>query len=54
VIGMAGTSDRLRLEQPIGLTGIRNQVTAAAKAFLDPVLAAELDATWLPAEWLWR
>jgi hypothetical protein len=31
-----------------------DQVTAAAKAFLDPVLAAELDATWLPAEWLWR
>lgn len=31
-----------------------DQVTAAAKAFLDPVLAAELDATWQPAEWLWR
>jgi hypothetical protein len=29
-------------------------VTLAAKAFLDPVLAVGLDATWLPAEWRWR
>jgi predicted nucleotidyltransferase component of viral defense system len=29
-------------------------VTAAAKAFLDPVLAGGLAATWLPAEWRWR
>lgn len=31
-----------------------NQVTAVAKAFLDPVLSAELEATWRPAEWRWR
>jgi hypothetical protein len=30
-----------------------DDVTAAAKAFLDPVLAGGLDATWLPAEWRW-
>lgn len=30
------------------------QVTAAAQEFLNPVLAAELDATWLPAGWRWR
>lgn len=30
-----------------------DEVTVAAKAFLDPVLAAEFDATWLPAEWRW-
>lgn len=28
-------------------------VTAAARAFLDPILAGGLDATWLPAEWRW-
>lgn len=28
-------------------------VTAAAKAFLDPVLAGGLDATWSPTEWRW-
>ena len=27
-----------------------DDVTAAAKAFLDPVLAGGLDATWLPTE----
>ena len=30
-----------------------DDVTAAAKAFLDPVLAGGLDATWLPTEWRW-
>jgi hypothetical protein len=29
-------------------------VTLAAQRFLDPVLAAELDATWSPSEWTWR
>lgn len=29
-------------------------VTGAAKAFLDPVLAGGLDARWLPSEWRWR
>jgi hypothetical protein len=28
-------------------------VTTAAKAFLDPVLAGELDATWVPKTWVW-
>jgi hypothetical protein len=28
-------------------------VTRAARAFLDPVLAGGLDATWSPAEWRW-
>jgi hypothetical protein len=28
-------------------------VTTAAKAFLDPVLAGGLDATWLPTDWRW-
>ncbi len=31
-----------------------SDITSAAKAFLDPVLAGGLDATWLPAEWRWR
>jgi hypothetical protein len=31
-----------------------DDVTAAAKAFLDPVLAGGLDATWLPTAWRWR
>jgi hypothetical protein len=31
-----------------------DDVTAAAKAFLAPVLAGGLDGTWLPAEWRWR
>jgi hypothetical protein len=30
-----------------------DSVTKAAKAFLDPVLAGGLDATWLPSEWRW-
>lgn len=30
-----------------------DDVTAAARAFLDPVLAGELEATWMPAEWRW-
>jgi hypothetical protein len=30
-----------------------DDVTTAAKAFLDPVLAGELDATWLPTDWRW-
>jgi hypothetical protein len=29
-------------------------VTKAAQAFLDPVLAGAVDATWEPAEWTWR
>jgi hypothetical protein len=29
-------------------------VTTATKAFLDPVLASGLDATWNPAAWSWR
>jgi len=29
-------------------------VTQVAQAFLDPVLAGGLDATWEPASWLWR
>lgn len=31
-----------------------DQVTTAAQTFLDPVLAAELDATWDPHAWSWR
>ncbi len=30
-----------------------DDVTKAAQAFLDPVLAAELDATWSPKAWRW-
>jgi hypothetical protein len=30
------------------------EVTTAAKAFLDPVLALGLDATWEPESWRWR
>lgn len=30
-----------------------DDVTAAAKAFLDPVLAGGLDATWRPTDWRW-
>lgn len=30
-----------------------DEVTHAARAFLDPVLAGELDATWEPARWAW-
>jgi hypothetical protein len=30
------------------------EVTAAARAFLDPVLDGELDATWSPRAWAWR
>jgi hypothetical protein len=29
------------------------EVTEAARSFLDPVLAGELDAAWRPAEWKW-
>lgn len=29
-------------------------VTKAAQAFLDPVLAGGLDATWEPEAWIWR
>lgn len=31
-----------------------DEVTTAAKAFLDPVLAGEVDATWSPGAWRWR
>lgn len=31
-----------------------HEVTAAAQAFLDPVLSRSLDATWEPALWTWR
>jgi hypothetical protein len=31
-----------------------DEVTAAAKAFLDPVLAGGLEAAWDPAGWSWR
>jgi hypothetical protein len=30
-----------------------DDVTAAARAFLDPVLAGGLDATWKPGDWIW-
>lgn len=30
------------------------EVTQAAQAFLDPVLAARVDATWDPMAWAWR
>lgn len=30
------------------------EVTKAARAFLDPVLAGDLDATWSPHAWDWR
>ena len=30
------------------------EVTAAARAFLDPVVAGELDAAWSPGAWAWR
>ena len=30
------------------------EVTSAAQAFLDPVLAGALDATWGPETWSWR
>ena len=31
-----------------------DDVTAAARAFIDPILAASLDATWEPVAWKWR
>ncbi len=31
-----------------------DEVTQAAQAFLDPVLAGALDATWGPETWSWR
>jgi hypothetical protein len=30
------------------------EVTMAAQAFLDPVLSGTLDATWIPANWVWH
>lgn len=30
-----------------------DDVIAAVRAFLDPVLSGELDATWTPVEWRW-
>jgi hypothetical protein len=30
------------------------EVTKVTQAFLDPVLAGGLDATWDPARWVWR
>jgi predicted nucleotidyltransferase component of viral defense system len=30
-----------------------DEVTQAAKAFLDPVLAGDLDAVWSPETWMW-
>jgi hypothetical protein len=35
----------------LGLT--LDEVAKAAKAFLDPVLAGDLDAAWNPATWTW-
>jgi hypothetical protein len=29
------------------------EVTKAAKAFIDPVLAGDLDAAWSPGTWTW-
>ena len=31
-----------------------DDVTKAAQAFLDPVLAGDLDAAWSPGAWAWR
>ncbi|HSK03224.1 MAG TPA: nucleotidyl transferase AbiEii/AbiGii toxin family protein [Kofleriaceae bacterium] len=31
-----------------------DEITKAAKAFLDPVLAGNVDATWSPDTWTWR
>jgi hypothetical protein len=31
-----------------------DEVTEAAKAFLDPVLAGDLDAVWDPGPWTWK
>jgi hypothetical protein len=31
-----------------------DDVTKAAKAFLDPVLAGDLDAAWSPETWTWK
>ena len=39
-------------EDQLGWTTL-DEVTAAAKAFLDPVLAGELEATWNPTNWTW-
>jgi len=30
-----------------------DEVTIAVQAFLDPVLAGDLDARWIPGEWRW-
>ncbi len=30
-----------------------DEVTQAAKAFVDPVLAGELDTVWNPGDWMW-
>lgn len=37
----------------IGLRGARSTVHDAARSFLDPLLAASLDATWEPKAWAW-
>ena len=29
-------------------------LTSAGQAFLDPVLAGELDSTWIPPSWTWQ
>jgi len=39
-------------EDQLGWTTL-DEVTAAAKAFLDPVLAGGLEATWNPTNWTW-
>ncbi len=31
-----------------------DEVTKAVQAFLDPILAGDLDATWEPGSWRWR
>jgi predicted nucleotidyltransferase component of viral defense system len=40
-------------EDRLGWPGLA-EVTAAARAFLDPVLAGGLDAKWSPEAWGWR
>jgi hypothetical protein len=31
-----------------------DEVTNAARAFLDPVLSSDLEAAWDPATWRWK
>ena len=38
----------------IGIQAKLDDVTNAAKRFLDPVLSDALDATWEPESWSWR